>query len=433
MNKDLKQYYDTIRYLESITNLPQRDYLSSSKSRVFFIKRLKFFLNLLGNPQNDLKYIHIGGTSGKGSVANMVHSILTKTGYKVGLFTSPHPTVFTEKYKINNLLISPEDVTRIIGYLKPKIDEAYIKSPYGRPSYFEICTSLGFIYFKEQKCDYTILEVGLGGRYDTTNIIPPPIITIINLVDFDHTQLLGNTLEKITREKAAIIKPGTKFFTTSKNKRNVIKILKDTCRNQKAEFNLVKHHPETNYQLSLFGKHQQENAEIASAVCKKLGVSEDKIKKGLASLKISCRSEIIQKNPTVILDGAHNQSKMETVVKVINNLTYKKLYLIIGLSEERNPAKVFKNLIPLADSIAITRHQTIQKKSNSLNIINKVVKKIKPQVETKIYLDPFQALTKILNQAKKDDLIVITGSFYLAGELRKYWRPAEKILMERKS
>lgn len=425
MPNNFKKYHDAVKYLESIINLPQPNYFVKKKDRDIFIKRLEYFLKLLDNPHKNLKYIHVGGTSGKGSVATMIQSILTEAGYKTGLYTSPHPTTSIERIKINNLLISPGEFADLVEKIKPAIDLACQKSPYGRPSYFEILTVIAFLYFKRKKCDYAVLEVGLGGSYDATNVIPPAEITLINLISYDHTDILGKTLAEIAKEKAGIIKPETIFFTTGQNSKKTLDIFKKTCVKNKAEFNLVKINKKIEYPLVLLGEHQQKNAQLAANVGEKMGISNNKIKAGLKKTKLPCRLEIVQKNPTVILDSAHNISKMKTTVETIKNLTYDKLYLIIALTYERSGTKVFKEIKSLADHLYITRYQlTLRKCHPPLEL----AKKIKFKKQVKIFLDPRMALKQAKKLAKKNDLILITGSFYLAGELRKNWQSENTIL-----
>jgi len=428
MKNDLKKYHQAVDYLESIINLEQPDYLKKTNGRSLFLKRFEYFLKILGNPQKGLNYIHVGGTSGKGSVATMIQSILTEAGLKTGLFTSPFLTTSIEKIKVDDLLISPAELADLVEKIKPAIDKAYLTSPYGRPSYFEIFTALAFLYFKQKKCDYVVLEVGLGGRFDATNIIPPPKITVINLISYDHMEILGNTLTKIAKEKAGIIKPKTIFFTTDKNNKKVLAIFKKACRKNQAEFNVIGE-PKIDYRLKLLGKHQKRNAALAAAVAEKMGIESSKIKSGLAKTKMPCRVEIIQKKPMVILDGAHNVSKMKTTVEIIKDLTYQKLYLIIALTKERNGNQIFQDIVSLADYLYITRFQSLHRKCYPPKDLAKMVKGNRPM---EIYLDPQMALKKALSRAKNNDLILVTGSFYLAGELRENWRSEEKILRERK-
>jgi len=428
MKNNFEKYHRAVRYIESLPNIGQPDYMTAKSGRFLFLKRFEYFLKILGNPHKNLKYIHVGGSSGKGSVAMMIHSVLTESGHKSGVYTSPYSTTPIEKIKVGNFLISPDEFARLLDEIKPAIDIAYKKSPYGRPSWFEIYTALAIMYFKQKKCDYAILEVGLGGRYDATNIIPAPVITVINIIDYDHVDLLGKTLAGIAREKAAIIKPKTQFFTTSKNDKKILDIFRQACRNKKAEFNLVEQ-PTKCYRIGMLGEHQQRNAALAAAACKKLGVSESKIVRGLKKAKMPCRLEIVRKNPLIILDGAHNPSKMKTVTEVVKNLTYQKLYLIIALTNERNAVQVFKEIHPLADYLFITRYESASRKCYPPL---RLAKKLKFKKPTEIFLDPHMALEKAIRLAGKNDLILVTGSFYLTGDLRKHWRGEEKVLQDRK-
>ncbi|MFA6410254.1 MAG: Mur ligase family protein [Candidatus Buchananbacteria bacterium] len=428
MKDNFDKYYQAVKYLESLWRLPQDDYFIKKTGRKIFIKRLEYLLKILGNPEKNLKYIHVGGTSGKGSVACMIHSVLTQSGYQAGLFTSPVCTTSIEKIKVGNLLISPKKFAQIVKKLKPAIDQCYQKSPYGHPSYFEVFTALAFLYFKEKKCDYVILEVGLGGQFDATNVIPPAKITVINLVDYDHTEILGKTLKKIAQDKAGIIKPKTIFFTPKQNA-GVLKVFQKACQKNQAEFNLISDFTKQ-YRLGLPGKHQQKNAALAVAVCQKLGIKKEKIIAGLRQAKLPCRLEIISKNPLIILDGAHNASKIKTTVDFIKNLTYHKLYLIIALTNERSPKEIFGEIKSLADYIFITRYQTNAKKCYPPK---KLKKELNPKPPTEIFLDANMALAKAKKLAKKNDLILITGSLYLSGELRNNWRSEKIILKERKT
>jgi len=428
MAKNFKNYYQTVQYLESFSRLPQADYFVKKSGRKIFLQRLKYFLNLIGEPQKEFQYIHIGGTSGKGSVAAMIHSILTAAGHNAGLFTSPFCTTSIEKIKVGNFFIRPEEFVKIVESLKPAIDLCYQRSPYGRPSYFEIFVAIALLYFKQKKCDYVVLEVGLGGRYDATNIIPPAKITIINLIDYDHTEILGATLSQIAKEKAAIIKPKTTFFTPKQNPR-VLKILQNACKRNRAQFNLVSGLNEP-YQLGLLGEHQQNNAALAAAACEKLGINKNQIKAGLKKVKMPCRLEIIKQKPLVILDGAHNLSKLKTTAAYLRNLTYDKLYLIIALTSERDPKEIFAQIKSLADYILVTRYLGNGKRCYPPK---ELAKKLNTKKPVEIFLDPKQALNQALTLAKQNDLILVTGSFYLAGELRQCWVPEEKILKNLKS
>src|SRR3989344_1733920 len=254
MKKNFTQYYQAVAYLTGLRHIPiQADYerpLPQAR-RSFFLKRFAYFLRLLGNPHKKLRYVHVGGSTGKGSVATMIQAILTDAGYTTGLFTSPYTTTTIEKFQVGKRLIAPQEFADLVERIKPAIDRCYTASPYGRPSYFEICTAIAFLYFVQKKCQYAVIEVGLGGKYDSTNVIPPPAITIVNSVDHDHTELLGHTLQQIAKEKAGIIKPGT-VFLTGPNRPAVVRVLHDRCKQLRVPF--VQCQATGQYRLALSGE-----------------------------------------------------------------------------------------------------------------------------------------------------------------------------------
>lgn len=440
-----ENYYNAVKFIESLDNLPPKQIEMRLN-----LKRFRYFLNLIGNPQNGFKYIHVTGTSGKGSVVAIIHSILTEAGFKTGAFFSPHTTTTIERIKVNRKYISPQEFSDIVNFITPQITEAYLNSPYGRPNYFEIILAIAFLYFKKCRCEYVVLEAFCGGRYDQTNVILDPKFTIITNINFDHTELLGKTLKKIAYQKAGIIKPNS-VFLTAETKPHLIKYLKNYCLENQAQFYQVKtdllkieyskfglsfqfKNDFLTYQIPLIGKHQIKNAALAITLAKKLGINANNIINGLKHCQISCRLETMQKNPLVIIDGAHNPSKIKVIADSIKNLTYKKLFLIIGISQSKDYSTMLESVIPLADYVFITRNQVYQKKAASLKKLAHKTREISNnKINPKICLNPFDALNSALEKAKKNDLILITGSLYLAGELRTRWIPEEQILRKRTS
>src|SRR3989344_9371428 len=186
MRNSLDQYRNAVTYLESLANVKQADSQTTTHGRSLLLKRFQYLLGQLGNPHRSLRYVHVGGTSGKGSVATLLAAILSESGQKTGLYTSPYPTTFAEKISINGSLISARALVELVRQLKPAIDRTYTHSPYGHPSWFEASTALALLYFKQQRVSYAVLEVGLGGRYDATNAIPAPAATVINAIGLDH-------------------------------------------------------------------------------------------------------------------------------------------------------------------------------------------------------------------------------------------------------
>lgn len=387
-----------------------------------YLKRMRYFLELLGNPDRGRKFIHIAGTSGKGTVTNMIHEILLTSGKKVGSFTSPFVTTSIEKIKAGDKYISPDEFADIVDYLKPFIDKSYVNGPYGRPSYFEIFLAITLVYFKKQKCDWVILEAGLGGRYDATNVIEKPVITAITNIDYDHTELLGKTLKKIAFDKAGIIKRGSEFFT-AEQRVSLLKIFGEICRE--------KHVPL--HQLPRQNNYQKRNKELATAIARYLKISEKHIARGIKNARLMCRFETVQNKPLVIIDGAHNRSKIKTTVDNLKEIKFEKLYLIVGIAENKDHASILKQIIPLADYIFFTRFQNRGREcAHPKKLLIKAKKYLKKKASTEIFLDLERAALHALKKAGPEDLILIVGSFFLAGEARKFWFSEERILERRK-
>ena len=430
MQKDFKNYYKAVRYIESLSRVSKPEFVKGRANRNNKLKRFSLFMEKLGNPQLGQKYIHISGTSGKGSVASMLQSVLVEAGYKTGLFLSPHTTSKIDRIRINNLFISPKEFAKITEEVKPAIKEMQ-KTKFGHPAHFEICLAIAFIYFKKNQCDYVVLEVGVGGQNDATNIIPFPAAAIINSVGLDHEKLLGHSLAAIARKKAGIIKKGCAFFTTTNNQKNVLEIFKTECKEKRVPYHCIK--IKDNYHLRLLGDHQQANANLVAAVSKHLKISQTVIKRGLKKTKLPCRFEIIQKNPLVIIDGAHNESKLLSTLNNLKNLTYQRLFIIIALTQQKKAQTLFKKIAGKADFIFITKHNNYYHRCSSPGEIKDKILKYNGRKEIITFARPQKALEKALNLAGKKDAILITGSLYLAGELRKYWMPEEEILRKRKA
>jgi len=418
---DIARYHKAVAYLEGLINAPRdAEYMKGKVRSDVYIKRLRYLLNLLGNPQKGMKYVHVAGTAGKGTVASMVANMLTSAGYKVGVDTSPFVTTSAEKIQVNGRYIAPGEFADIIDYLKPYLDIAHQDSPYGLPSYFEIFFTVAFIHFKRQKCDWVVLEAGLGGRYDASNVIEDPVITVVTNVDYDHTEILGKTLKKIAYDKAGIIKTGSTFFTTEQRP-HLLKIFKQICKDKRVPL-----HPLTNA-----GSIRDTNAGLINAIGRQLGIGQRYIDKALNSTKLPARFEVMQKAPMVVLDGAHNRAKMRSTVANLKGLDYKKLHLIIALADNKDYDQVLGEIVPYADHIHLTRFSMNLRKCAPPNRLSPVVKRYsKHAVSIEIFLDPEQALMQAMKSVSKDDLVLITGSFFLAGELRQLWHTEEEILIK---
>lgn len=291
------------------------------------LESIKQLLMHLGNPQNDLKCIHVAGTNGKGSVCSFLQCILTDAGLKCGKYTSPNLINVAERISIDGTLISDAELEALLNSVQQSAE--LVKEEQGElPTQFEIWTAAAFCYFKEKKCDIVILETGLGGTRDATNIIPPPLCSVITRLDLDHTEYLGSTLSEIAAEKAGIIKPphsaNAKGLTvTIPQRADAMSVLDRACKEMRNRL-LVADHPEitksrgfhetfsykglVGLECGITGFYQPENASLATEVALALGISEKNIRSGLKKARNPARFEIIQKSPAVIFDGAHNKN-----------------------------------------------------------------------------------------------------------------------------
>lgn len=422
MNKTMdkfQKYHDAVKFLESLVNIPlDQEYMSHRSDPAVYLQRMKHFLKLLGNPEKGFKFVHVTGTSGKGTVSTMVYEMLCTVGKRAGLFTSPFVTTTIEKIQALGRYIPPADFARIVEKLKPMIDKMYVSGGYGRSSYFEIILAIALIYFKEKKCEWVVLEVGCGGRYDATNVISPPAASAITNIDYDHTHILGKTLNKIAWDKAGIIKKGSKFFTSEERPR-LIKLFKKICTSVGANFNQIA--TNTNYQVL--------NTNLAKEIGKSIGLKESAMEKGIANTKLPARFEVMQKKPMAIVDGAHNRSKMRSTTYNLSKLKYQRLYLVFSISDNKDSHSVLMEIIPQADHIIFTRFTSPERKCASPSRLQLEAKQfMKKGAKSEISLDPNVAMRRALKLAKPNDLVFGTGSFFLAGDLRKHWVSEEQVL-----
>ena len=397
-------------------------------------------LELLGNPQDSLNVIHVAGTNGKGSVCSFISNILKEEGYKVGLYTSPYLETFTERIRVNGENIPKEDVARIITLIKEKID-IMISEGYSSPTEFEIVTAMAFYYYNEQKMDYVVLEVGLGGRYDSTNVIKNPLVSVLVSISFDHIGVLGDTIGKIAYEKAGIIKEnGTAIVY--KQVKEAEDVIKEVCKNKNSDYievnfdNILVKKSDIysqvydctimdekfeNIEIKLIGEHQINNSIVALNVVKFLRdnknvkISNESIKNGLLTTKWPGRIEKIMENPMFIIDGAHNEDGAKSLRKSLEkNFPDKKLTLLIGMLADKDIDSVLKILMPKFNKVITTtphNHRAI----NSEELKNR----ISMYVEDVISIENIEDAVKYtLDNAKEDEVIISAGSLYMIGTVR---------------
>ncbi len=345
-------------------------------------------LEKLGNPHKKLKVIHVAGTNGKGSTSAMIADTLKRAGYKTGLYTSPHLVKFNERIQINRKPIEDAELSRLIEQ---------IRSLGVNLTFFEYATVIAFLYFFNQKVDYVVLEVGLGGRLDATNVVDSEI-AVITSIGWDHTHILGDTIEKIAKEKVAIIKPKSKVVTCKSN--SGLPWIKEASTKNK----LVIANPYKGV-VGLRGPFQKINAGMAFEVCRLLDIPENTIEEGIASVKWPGRMEYLDKN--LLVDCAHNLSAFKAMAPYVKTLPKQKLITIFGVLADKDYKKMIKAL-PKPDFLILTK-PPIDRALDPAQLAY--------DGPCAVITDPAEALRYAKKIAQPEDLIFITGSCYLIGKI----------------
>lgn len=365
------------------------------------LSRIQELLKNLNNPEKSLKIIHIAGTNGKGSTAAMTSTILQEAGYKVGLYTSPHLKDIRERFLINNKKISKDDFVKY--FLKTKKFDK-------KQTFFEFTTAMALLYFKERKVDFLILETGLGGRLDATNVVNP-IISIITNIDLEHTQYLGNKIEKIAYEKAGIIKNKTPVITLAKG--SALKVIKKIAKFRNSKVIIPKKH---NFKTNLKGDFQISNSNIAVETISLLNrlkltnINKITIKNSLKKVNWPGRLEF--KN-NILFDCAHNAAAVKELTKYLKKNKLKDLILVFGVLSDKNYKLMLKLLLPFTKKIILTK-PSIKRALNPIILAEEIKK-------SKKYFLVIEDVKNALKYAKaissKKDLILVTGSIYVVGEV----------------
>ena len=400
----------------------------------FGLSKTTNLLEAFGNPHKGQQYIHIAGTNGKGSVAAFIASILKETGLKVGLYSSPHLVRFTERFKINGKEISQNKAKELIEELRTAF------SPEEPPTFFEATTAMALVYFTRENTDLAIMEVGMGGRLDATNVITPLISGITN-ISMEHQDFLGNRLLDIAKEKGGIIKKGVDVLTAA-TQPSVIRALEAIARDRGSP--LWRVGKEIGYRntasgfhytglglrmrglrLGLTGMLQARNAALALGIIERLvekgiAVFEEDIRKGLQNTTWPGRMQVVETNPTILLDGAHNPAALRALARSIRTgFRYRKLVLVIGVMEDKAIGTMMRAIVPLADYLICTR-PVYSRAANPEILMAKAVPFGKPGEIAPFLTD---ALTRAKEIADPRDLIVVCGSLFTVGEALIYFFP----------
>lgn len=426
------KYEEAMKYITEVGNFGSN----------YGLERTYKLLEHLGNPERDLKLIHISGTNGKGSTTSMITEILMGEGYKVGMYTSPFIEEFEERIQINRNNIPKESLAILMDEIKVAVDKV-IEAGYNHPTEFEIITVLMLLYFKKENIDFGVIEVGLGGTLDSTNVIKP-IIQVITSISFDHTNLLGNTLEKIAREKAGIIKKGIPTVIYPQQE-EVLKVIKNKCFEMDSElyiannenlkfenivnldkpYQLLKYNNEIDILLPLLGEHQIINLSVAMQAIEVLNnkniidISIANIVKSIKNVSWKGRLEVLSNNPYVVIDGAHNIQGIKTLSRNIKKyFKYENLYLILGILADKDVEEMIKIITPMAKKVySVTPNSIRGELAESLkDEVSKFNKNCKA-------FDKYEeAYLEALNDASEKDLILASGSLYMIGDMRKIIR-----------
>jgi len=425
------QYREAMAYLQDLTKFGMN----------FGLDREIELLRRLGNPHEKIRVIHIGGTNGKGSTAAMVAAVLQSAGYRVGIFTSPHLHAYTERYRINGRQIEPDQVARLITMLRPHLD-AMVRDGFEQPTEFEVGTAMAFLYFEEQQVDFLVLEVGLGGAIDSTNVVTP-LLAVLTNVAMDHMDYLGHTLTEIARVKAGIIKPGVPVVTASAN-RDVLALIAAECRAKGSRLyqvgRAVTWQPDghslrgqwfdyagmnrrlRHLWLPLLGAHQLINAATALAALEILeqeghcALNEEAFRSGLADVVWPARLELLGENPPVLIDGAHNYDGACSLGQALDEyFADRDVIMVMGMLGDKERAKVVAELAPRARRVIITKPNSPRAGDWE-----------QMAVEARRYVKDVEVIEEIgaavkagLASAGNNDLVCITGSLYMVADARE--------------
>lgn len=400
------------------------------------VKAMEYFMEKLDHPEKKVKIIHVAGTNGKGSVTEMLTNILVKNGYRVGKYMSPHLIDYNERISVNQRDISDEEMERIIEMLKEKI-ERYNQENKEKVTLFELLTTMALFYFAEQNCDFAVVETGLGGLYDSTNIVDP-LVSIITSIGYDHMAILGNTLEEIAVQKAGIIKPNSNTVMVEQ-KESVQKIIEETCkekynklitvkkeeienRRYEGELSIFDYKKHKDIKLNLKGEKQFENASLCLEtidIIKKQGyeVSENAVKEGLLTVIHKARFETLQENPTIIYDGGHNEEAISNFTNTVNRYYSKeeKIY-IISILKTKDYKAVLKQLLKDENaSFIFTSGNDEERYVHSEELYN-VAKQITKNAN--LYQKSLKDAI-LYAQKQKEKITFVVGSFYIYGDVIK--------------
>ena len=431
-------YRAATEYLVSLIDY-ERTPAAAAAVRLWNLDRIRHMLQEKGNPHAGLRFLHIAGTRGKGSTAAMAAGILTAAGYRTGLYTSPHLVSFRERIRIDGRLIPEAAVAALVEEVKP-IVETMRESELGPPSFFDTYTFIALLYFAREKVDFAVLEPGLGGRLDSTNVVTP-LVCAITRIGLDHTQELGDTITQIAGEKAGIIKPGVPVVSAPQVE-EARGVIEQVCRERGSPLLVVGSEAgpqasvvkadwcgqlmkvrrldgaELEVECPLTGAHQAENAAVAVGLIDELArqgiaISNEALREGMRSVYWPGRLQVVRREPFVVLDGAHDETGAEALVEAMKTLfPGRRMVLVFGMMRGHDPEAVAGRIIPMAAEVIVTA--SASPRALEAAALARIAGNYSGKVTT--CTPVAQALRQALEVADKEAVVLVTGSLYVVGE-----------------
>ena len=429
-------FKEGIAYLESLIPKGRMTYAD------FGLDRMRALLNELDNPQEAYPIVHVGGTAGKGSTATIAANIFQTAGYKTGLHLSPHLEDIRERAQVNGRLMKPGGFVRLVSSLKTAAETVELDYSYGKPTYFELLVAMAFQHFKDEDVDIALVEVGLGGRLDGTNIVNS-LVSILTNVGLDHTEILGDTIEKIAEDKVGIFKRNTDVIS-GVTQPSVVRIVEKRAKEMDCNLDLlgrdIKYKIKgkildsrfdfrtgdanyTDLKLRLLGEHQVRNAALAldaSLKMRKHGfeITEDHVRKALGNVIVPGRFELMRGEPVTILDGAHNPMKMNALAETLKqNYANQKIRVVFAAKKDKNISGMLDILSGLASKFYFTKFLVTTDFGKMMSFNPEEMQGL-TTVSSEVIPDSLDAYNKARSECGKDEIICVTGSLYLVGELR---------------
>ncbi len=415
-------------YTEAIQKIKNLEKFGSNLG----LERMERLMSIAGNPQDNINCIHVAGTNGKGSVCFSLESILRSAGYKVGIYTSPSICEFRERIMVNGKKISESELTKSVKFFEPLLENRYFKN--NPVTEFELTTAIAFKFFYDEKCDIVILETGLGGRLDATNIIKKPICSVLTSISFDHTHILGDTLEKICSEKCGIIKSKCPVVVNNNQDQIIYNTINDYCKNTDSkvflsnseeikEFNIKIPYGITfkynniNVECPSLGEYQKVNfactLKVLETISSEFPVTNDAIKYGFKNLKLPYRLQIIKQNPLIILDAAHNPAGTIALANFIEkNLKSKNIIGVVGMFKDKDYETSLGNVLKLFKTV-----YTISPNSPRALDLQEITYAAGKYCNNVLPCESLKyAINKAISSADENTAIIIFGSFSVMQE-----------------